>query len=68
MKIQLFWDNLIEINSTPTSFGRWYMKHKSQNLLSRSTFLYFREKTKKIDADRFLEKVIWSLLKNLKKN
>ena len=43
------------------------MKHKSKNLLSRSIFLYFREKTKKIDADRILEKKIWSFLKKILK-
>ena len=63
MKFQVFWGLFCKKNSTLTSFGKWCMKHESNNLISRSTFHCFGWKTKKNDLERFLGKIMWILLK-----
>ena len=44
-KFRCFEDNLCKVNSTPTSFGRWYMKLKSKICFQDLKF-YFAKKNK----------------------
>ena len=53
-------DNLCEVNPTPTSFGRWYMKH--QLIVAFKIYISLLWIKKKLDGENFL----WSLLKTSK--